>query len=48
VGEDYTLSLYGRNLTDERYARVVIIPNFTHFGQYNAPRHFGADFTVNF
>lgn len=46
--ENYRLSVYGRNLTDERYARVVIIPGFTHFGQYNAPRTFGAEFTVNF
>ncbi|MGK0500196.1 MAG: iron complex outermembrane receptor protein [Oceanicoccus sp.] len=48
VAENYHLSVYGRNLTDERYARVVVIPNFTNFGQYNAPRHYGVEFTYNF
>ncbi|WP_159931093.1 TonB-dependent receptor [Oceanicoccus sp. KOV_DT_Chl] len=46
--ENYKLSIYGRNLTDERYARVVIIPGFTHFGQYNAPRNYGVELTYEF
>ncbi|ARN75180.1 TonB-dependent receptor [Oceanicoccus sagamiensis] len=48
VDDKYKVSVYGRNLTDERYARVVIIPNFTHFGQYNAPRNYGVEFTYSF
>jgi iron complex outermembrane receptor protein len=46
--DHYKVSLYGRNLTDERYARVILITPVSNFGQYNAPRHYGVEFTLNF
>ena len=46
--EKYELSLYGRNLSDERYARVILIPPVANFGQYTPPRHYGVAFTARF
>ncbi|MEP5568601.1 MAG: TonB-dependent receptor [Halioglobus sp.] len=46
-GEHYKLSVYGRNMGDERYARVIQI-GISSFGQYSAPEHYGVEFTVNF
>ena len=46
--EKYELSVYGRNLTDERYARVILIPPVANFGQYTPPRHYGIAFTARF
>ncbi|CAH0993063.1 Pesticin receptor [Sinobacterium norvegicum] len=48
VAENYRISAYGRNLSDERYARVVVIPTFAAFGQYNAPRNFGVELVADF
>jgi iron complex outermembrane receptor protein len=39
--ERLTVSVYGRNLGDERYARVVLIEPITAFGQWNEPRNYG-------
>lgn len=46
--DNYKVSFYGRNLSDERYARVVLIAPLTNFGMYNAPRNYGVEFTLNF
>ena len=46
-GDHYRLSVYGRNIGDERYARVVPI-GITTFGQYNAPEHYGIELTAEF
>ncbi|WP_346839464.1 TonB-dependent receptor [Microbulbifer sp. SAOS-129_SWC] len=46
--DKYELSVYGRNLTDERYARVILIPPVANFGQYTPPRNYGIGFTVEF
>jgi iron complex outermembrane receptor protein len=46
--DNYRISFYGRNLSDERYARVVLIAPLTNFGQYNEPRNYGVEFTLNF
>ncbi|MFV8783123.1 TonB-dependent receptor [Microbulbifer sp. SA54] len=46
--DKYELSFYGRNLTDERYSRVILIPPVANFGQYSPPRHYGASFTARF
>ena len=46
--DHYRVSVFGRNLSDERYARVVLIPPVSNFGQWNAPRHYGVEFTLNF
>lgn len=48
VDEKYRVSLYGRNLTDERYARLVRIGGLSQMGQYNAPRTYGVQFTADF
>jgi iron complex outermembrane receptor protein len=45
--DSYTVSVYGRNLGDERYARVIPI-GISTFGQYNAPKHYGIEFTAEF
>jgi iron complex outermembrane receptor protein len=47
IGDSYRVSVYGRNLGDERYARVIPIGVST-FGQYSAPKHYGIDFTAEF
>ncbi len=46
--DNYTISVYGRNLTDERYKRAVGIPPVSTFGQYNEPRNYGVEFTARF
>jgi iron complex outermembrane recepter protein len=46
--DKYRVSFYGRNLSDERYARVVLIPPVSNFGQYNEPRNYGIEFTLDF
>lgn len=48
-GEDrYRVSVYGKNLTDEReLGRALIAPLATR-GWWNEPRTFGAEFAVNF
>ena len=46
--EHYQISAYGRNLSDERYTRVVLIDPVSNFGQYNEPRNYGVELTVNF
>jgi iron complex outermembrane receptor protein len=46
--DHYRLSFYGRNLSDERYARVVLIPPVSNFGQYNEPRNYGVEFSLKF
>ena len=46
--DKYRVSLYGRNLTNERYARLVKIGGLSQMGQYNAPRTVGVQFTADF
>jgi iron complex outermembrane receptor protein len=46
--DNYQISVYGRNLSDERYARVVLITPVSNFGQYNEPRNYGVEFIVKF
>jgi iron complex outermembrane recepter protein len=46
--EHYRVSVFGRNLSDERYARVVLIDPVSTFGQYNEPRTYGVQFTMDF
>jgi iron complex outermembrane recepter protein len=43
-----TVSLYGRNLGDERYFRAVAIPPVSTFGQWNEPRNYGVTLTYEF
>ncbi|MFT4998255.1 MAG: iron complex outermembrane receptor protein [Flavobacteriales bacterium] len=45
--DSYRLSVYGRNLGDERYARVIPIGVST-FGQYSAPKHYGIELIAEF
>ena len=46
-GERYKLSVYGRNIGDERYARVVPI-GVTTWGNYNPGDQYGVEFTAEF
>ena len=47
--ENYQLSVYGRNLTDERYTTSVVnIGPLASFGAWNQPRHWGAEFRLRF
>lgn len=46
--EALTVSVYGRNLGDERYFRAVAIPPVSTFGQYNEPRNYGVTVTYEF
>jgi len=48
IDDKYTLSLYGRNLTDERHARLVKIGGIAQGGTWSTPRNLGASFTVDF
>ncbi|MBY6211180.1 TonB-dependent receptor [Microbulbifer agarilyticus] len=48
IDESYKISLYGRNLTNERYARLVKIGTLSQMGMYNAPRTYGVQFTADF
>ena len=43
-----TVSVYGRNITDERYYRAVLIPPLASFGQWNEPRNYGVTLTYTF
>ena len=47
--ENYQLSVYGRNLSDERYTTSVVnIGPLSSFGAWNQPRHWGAEFRLRF
>ncbi|MEH6589606.1 MAG: TonB-dependent receptor [Halioglobus sp.] len=46
--EHYRISVFGRNLGDERYARVVPIPPVSTFGQWSSPRTYGVEFILQF
>jgi len=46
--EMLTVSVYGRNLGDERFYRAVAIPPVSTFGQWNEPRNYGVTVTYNF
>lgn len=48
IDDKYTLSFYGRNLTDERHARLVKIGPIAQGGTWSTPRNVGASFTVDF
>jgi iron complex outermembrane receptor protein len=43
-----TVSVYGRNLGDERYYRAVEIGGVSTFGQYTEPRNYGVTVTYEF
>ncbi len=43
-----TVSVYGRNLGDERFSRVILIPPVSNFGTYNQPRNYGVTVTYDF
>jgi iron complex outermembrane recepter protein len=45
--ENYRISVYGRNLSDERFTRAIPI-GITGFGQYNEGRHYGVELTAKF
>lgn len=47
-GEHYRISVYGRNIGDERYARVVQIPGLSSWGNYNPPEHYGVELIAEF
>lgn len=46
--EMVTVSVYGRNLGDERYNRTVSIPPISTFSQWNEPRNYGVRVTYEF
>jgi iron complex outermembrane receptor protein len=46
--DSLTLSVYGRNLDDERYNRTVTIPPISTFSQWNEPRNYGVMVTYEF
>jgi iron complex outermembrane recepter protein len=46
-GEHYKVSVYGRNIGDERYARVVDI-GISSWGSYNSPEQYGVEFSLAF
>lgn len=46
-GEHYKVSVYGRNIGDERYARVVDI-GLSSWGNYNPPEHYGVELSLAF
>ena len=46
--DHYRVSIFGRNLSDERYARVILIPPVSTFGQWNEPRNYGVEFVMEF
>ena len=48
IDKNVELSFSIRNLSDERYARVVLITPVSNFGQYNEPRNYGVEFIVKF
>ncbi|MEH6593270.1 MAG: hypothetical protein V7746_23575, partial [Halioglobus sp.] len=46
-GEHYRVSVYGRNIGDERYARVVDI-GLSSWGNYNSPEQYGVELSLAF
>ncbi len=48
IDDTYKLSLYGRNLTDERHARMVKIGPLAQGATWSTPRNYGASLTVDF
>jgi iron complex outermembrane receptor protein len=46
--ERYQVTVYGRNLTDERYSGAIRISGLSSFGSYNQPRSWGAEFRFMF
>ena len=44
--ENSTISVYGRNLGDERYARVIPI-GISPFGQCSPPKRYGVELNVS-
>jgi iron complex outermembrane recepter protein len=47
--ENYQVSVYGRNLTDERYTTSVVnIGPLSSFGAWSQPLHWGAEFRFKF
>ncbi|MGK0440759.1 MAG: iron complex outermembrane receptor protein [Pseudohongiellaceae bacterium] len=49
ISEQFKISVYGRNLTDERHADAVInIGPLTSTGTYNRPRNWGAELSYTF
>lgn len=46
--DSLTVSVYGRNLGDERYFRAVTIPPVSTFGAWNEPRNYGVMVTWEF
>jgi iron complex outermembrane receptor protein len=45
--DHYKISAYGRNMGDERYARVIDI-GITAFGNYSPPEHYGIELSAEF
>jgi len=43
-----TVSVYGRNIGDERFFRAVAIPPVSTFGQWNDPANYGVTVTYRF
>lgn len=43
-----TVSIFGRNLGDERFNRTVAIPPISTFSQWNEPRNYGVTVTYEF
>jgi iron complex outermembrane receptor protein len=46
--DHYRVSVYGRNLTDEKTRRVVDIPGLEAFGQYSMGDNYGIEFIADF
>jgi iron complex outermembrane recepter protein len=46
-GDHYKLSVYGRNMGNERYARAVDF-GLVSWGNYNSPEQYGVEFSLSF
>ncbi|MCF8710303.1 TonB-dependent receptor, partial [Rhizorhapis sp. SPR117] len=47
--ERFSLALWGKNLTDQRYVMMSFpVGVITTFGRFSPPRTYGAEFTVRF
>lgn len=46
--DSVTVSVYGRNIGDERYFRAILIPPISSFGQWNEPENYGVTVTYEF
>ncbi len=44
----YRISVWGRNLTDEKTRRVVVISGIENFGQYSMGEDYGVEFVAKF